>query len=86
MKSNRHIRGGTLLPRKCDKCEYEGLTHWNLKMHYAMVHSTPEERKNYKYYCSTCDYVFFCNAYYQQHITGVKHLQKVKLLEKNVSG
>ena len=34
--------------------------------------------EKYKYYCPTCDYVFFCSAYYKKHIEGIKHQQKVK--------
>lgn len=78
LESNKHNRGGGLLPKKCSECDYEAFTHWNLKMHYAKVHSTKEEREKYKYYCPICDYVFFCSAYYKKHIEGIKHQQKVK--------
>ena len=70
-----------LLPKDCSLCDYKALNHWNLKMHYASVHSSREERQNYKYYCNTCDLVFFCEAYYKKHNEGIRHKNMLKAIE-----
>ena len=58
--TEKHKRNGQKKPISCDKCNYVGLNHWNLKLHILTQHSTIEERKKAKYYCETCDQVFFC--------------------------
>jgi hypothetical protein len=50
-------------------------------MHHASVHSTMEERQTYKYYCNTCDLVFFCEAYYNKHNEGIRHKNMLKAIE-----
>jgi hypothetical protein len=55
--------------------------HWNLKMHHAAKHTTLEERKKYKYYCDTCDIVFFCEAYFIKHSNGIHHKNMIKALK-----
>ena len=81
-KSMKHQRNGQ--PKEtikdnynCDKCEYKGDTHWNLKMHNITQHSTQEEREQQKYYCKDCDKVFFCSTYLNKHNNGVVHKNKV---------
>ena len=82
LKSDKHNRHGEKKIFKCDKCDYKTNTsHWNLKMHYATVHSSTEERKNYKYYCNKCDLVFFCEAYYNKHVDGIRHKNMVKAID-----
>lgn len=65
----------------CEHCDYVAKTNWNVKMHYYSAHSTKEERQQQKYYCDVCDNVFFCSAYYKKHISGKRHLLKVKTIE-----
>lgn len=83
-ETKKHLRNGNLLPKKCSLCDYEALNHWNLKMHYASIHATIEEKKNHKYYCNTCDLVFFCKAYYDKHVNGLRHKNTLKALNYQV--
>jgi hypothetical protein len=71
--SDKHNRNGQKKPISCEKCDYIGLNHWNLKLHILSQHSTIEERKNSKYYCKTCDQVFFCKLYIDNHNKSNKH-------------
>ncbi len=71
--SKKHERQGKPKTKKCDKCDYEALSHWNLKQHMLTQHSTPEERAGSKYYCEICDLVFFCSAYKTKHDEGIRH-------------
>lgn len=73
IKCKKHLRNNEKLPYNCDKCEYVGLTHWNLKMHLLSTHSTKEERIKCKYYCVACDRVFFCSTYFNSHNNSTKH-------------
>ena len=34
-----------------------------------------------KYYCNTCDLVFFCEAYYKKHNDGIRHKNILKAIE-----
>ena len=67
--------------KKCDNCDYVSSTHWNLKMHYFSSHATKEEREKQRYYCKTCDNVFFCSSYYNKHINGKRHLKMVEFIK-----
>ena len=73
-------------PINCANCNYIGLTHWNLKMHYMAIHSTIEERNNCKYYCKDCDKVLFCSTYMKTHNNGIQHKNMIiaKQLEKEL--
>jgi hypothetical protein len=73
INSKKHERQGKPKTKKCDKCDYEALTHWNLKQHKLTQHSTLEERSKSKYYCELCDLVFFCSAYKKKHEEGKRH-------------
>ena len=81
IKSQKHQRNGEKKTTKCDICEYESNTHWNIKIHKLKIHSTPEERAKQKYYCSLCDVVFFCKAYQDKHLNGKVHMNKIKIQE-----
>ena len=50
-------------------CSYTSTSHWNIK-----IHSTIEKRKE-------CDSVFLCSAYYNKHMSGKVHMNKVKVKE-----
>jgi len=76
-KTQKHLRNGKQKITKCDKCDYSSHSHWNVKLHNMSQHSTLEERKASKYYCITCDYVFFCPTYLNKHMNGKHHLNKV---------
>jgi hypothetical protein len=77
INSQKHKRDGQKKPTKCELCNYETTTFWNLNNHKISCHSTLEERKLQKYYCEICDVVFFCNAYMIKHNEGKYHKNKV---------
>jgi hypothetical protein len=76
INSQKHKRGGEKKTTKCDLCDYESSSHWNISNHKLSCHSTLEERKLQKYYCDICDVVFFCNAYMKKHFEGKYHKNK----------
>ena len=80
-KSSKHERGGLKI-KICPTCNHECFNHWNLKQHYIMNHSTKEDRIKQKYYCSTCDIVFFCKLYLETHNKGKKHNNIIKCVEE----
>ena len=71
--TQRHIRNGKPKTTSCSICNFVTSTHWNLKLHILSHHSSKEERQKYKYYCETCDLVFFCSTYMNKHIAGKIH-------------
>jgi hypothetical protein len=77
IKSKKHERQGQPKTYKCENCDYEGLNHWNLKMHILSQHATKEERQQQKYYCADCDQVFFSSAYKTKHINGINHKNRI---------
>jgi len=81
IESNKHKRRGEKKTTKCDLCDYVGLTHWNVKLHKLSQHSTDEEKANSKYYCKSCNKIFFCSLYMDKHINGIGHKNMVKALE-----
>ena len=76
INSQKHKRGGDKKTTKCDLCDYESPSQWNINNHKLSCHSTLEERKLQKYYCDICDVVFFCNAYMKKHFEGKYHKNK----------
>jgi hypothetical protein len=81
LETDKHKRNGQTKITKCDICDYESNTHWNIKAHKILVHATIEERAKQKYYCNLCDVVFFCKAYQDKHNAGRNHNVKVKVQE-----
>jgi hypothetical protein len=81
IESKKHIRRGQKKTTQCKICEHDAYTHWNLKLHILSQHSTIEERQNSKFYCSTCDQIFFCKLYMDNHFNGIKHKNMVKSIE-----
>jgi hypothetical protein len=81
LNSQKHLRNGEKKTTKCDCCEYESTTHWNIKAHKLKIHSTKEIRSQQKYYCDLCDIVFFCKTYMDKHNAGKVHQNKIKIQE-----
>ena len=75
------MRNGEKKTTKCNLCDYESNTHWNIKVHKLQIHASSEERQKCKFYCNICDYVFFCKIYLDKHMNGKIHLNKVKIKE-----
>ena len=49
-----------------------------MKKHIMVSHSTLKERQQTKYYCGCCDLVFFAPLYFNTHLAGIKHKNKIK--------
>lgn len=81
INSQKHNRNGEKKTTKCDLCNYESNTHWNIKAHKLKIHATTEERSKHKYYCKLCDIIFFCKAYQDKHNAGKVHQNKIKIEE-----
>jgi len=78
LKSQVHARGGQKKIYKCEYCDYTtNISIWNYKMHYVARHATKEVRAQQKYYCSTCDSVFFSPLYLKNHNKNLVHLTNV---------
>ena len=77
INTDKHKRNGAKKTTKCDICEYESNSHWNIKMHKLQKHSSKEEKLTHKYYCKDCDIVLMCSAYYTSHINGKVHKNQV---------
>ena len=81
IETKKHKAKGVKPPPKCDICDYESSSHWNIKIHKLSQHATIEERAKQKYYCGTCDQVFFCKLYYDTHMMSKKHQNVFKIKE-----
>jgi hypothetical protein len=80
----KHKRNGEKKATKCNICDYETSSHWNLKIHALSQHASIEEKKQHKYYCENCDQVFFCKLYYDKHIISKKHNNILKIHETDI--
>jgi hypothetical protein len=80
MNSKKHLRGGKKISHTCpnENCSHKTKTHWNMKKHIMVSHSTLKERQQTKYYCGCCDLVFFAPLYFNTHLAGIKHKNKIK--------
>ena len=52
LNTQKHLRNGEKKPTKCDLCNYETSSHWNIKLHKLSQHATVIERQQHKYYCN----------------------------------
>lgn len=80
IETEKHKRNGKPKSKICEICNTEFKTHWLQKMHILKIHGTKEERSKCKYYCDTCDYVFFSELYLDKHTNGIVHKNLVKAL------
>jgi hypothetical protein len=80
-ESAKHLRHGAKKIHKCAECDFESIGTWNLKIHVLSQHSSKEERAEYKYYCDACDVIFISKLYYDKHMHGKKHENRVKANE-----
>ncbi len=83
LSSQKHLRNGKPKTHKCDECDYECKSLWNLKIHKLSQHLSKEERSKSKYYCDICDKVFFSPLYQEKHMKGIRHKNLVLLTEYN---
>ena len=80
-ESEKHQRQGKKKTHKCEFCEYEAKSKWNMKLHKLAAHAPKEDRSNMKYYCDICDKVFFSKLFHDKHMNGIKHKNIVKAQE-----
>lgn len=73
----KHKRNGEKKTTKCDLCDYESVSHWNIKIHKIQIHATTDEKSKCKYYCKDCNVVLMCNAYMDRHNNGIHHKNQV---------
>ena len=76
--SNRYKKSDYKEPIKCDYCNYETKNITTLKMHKLNNHSTIEEiKKEFKYYCSYCDFGCLYKNFMIKHNKTIKHKYKM---------
>ena len=84
LSSAKHMRGGRKKEYNCNICNYKtSISLWNLKMHKSAQHSTKEEREQSKYYCKTCDSIFFSPLYYNNHLKSIVHNNNMEKINKS---
>ena len=59
---------------KCKQCEYETQSYSTMLKHILNKHSSKEERKKqFKFYCETCDFGTFSKDTFAVHESSNKH-------------
>ena len=81
IETKKHLRNGQKISSNCEFCNKSFISPFSLKIHTLTFHSTVDERRGYKYYCSVCDLVFISQLYMKKHLNGKIH----KNLEKAIN-
>ena len=69
---------------KCKFCDYTTKNTALIKKHRLNEHAEKEEReKEFKYYCSYCDFGTFSKVTLEVHKNSNKHKNFISILEKN---
>lgn len=84
LNCNKHKNNGKRLPRcdksfdtKCKNCVYETNNLVSMRLHYLTKHSNKEDRKKeFKYYCASCDSGTFSDVLFNRHNETKKHILK----------
>ena len=59
---------------ECSDCEFETTNKNNYLTHKLNNHSNKEERKKqFKYYCDSCDFGVFTESSFEKHKTSLRH-------------
>ncbi len=82
VKCKKHLKGGVTSVHNCSDCDYSTKFKWLYDHHQITQHSTLEERKQQKYYCDICDYVFHNDTQLKKHLDGKHH--KTKMIAANI--
>jgi len=78
------IRKNHKQPEKCKLCDYETKNTFLMKKHILNEHSTKEVReKEFKFYCSYCDFGTFSKDTIKIHNETNKHKNFILVLSKN---
>jgi len=83
-KRKKIIRKNHKQPEKCKLCDYETKNTFLMKKHILNEHSTKEVReKEFKFYCSYCDFGTFSKDTIKIHNETNKHKNFILVLSKN---
>ena len=83
-KRKKIIRKNHKQPEKCKLCDYETKNTFLMKKHILNEHSTKEVReKEFKFYCSYCDFGTFSKDTIKIHNETNKHKNFILVLLKN---
>ena len=64
--------------KKCELCEYKTQNKTVMKKHFLNEHASKKDReKDFKYYCSTCDFGTFCEKTINVHNNTKKHIKYI---------
>ena len=77
----RKIRNDKKENIKCNICNlYTSRHSTNMKLHILNNHTSIEDKKkNFKFYCATCDYGVINERKYNEHLETTKH--KIKIVK-----
>jgi len=81
LNSKKHSNVDNCLLKSCDLCDKTFSNHFKLKMHNLANHATIEQKRNFKYYCHTCDLIFISEIFMVRHIFGKHHKNVIRVLE-----
>ena len=82
-KRKKIIRKNHKKPEKCKLCDYETKNTFLMKKHILNEHSTKEQReKEFKFYCSYCDFGTFSKDTIKVHNETNKHKNFILVLSK----
>jgi hypothetical protein len=83
LTGQRKTRSDVKEPYKCEKCDYKTKNITTLKQHKLNEHSTREEReKEFKYFCSYCNFGTFSVDLFNKHNLTKKHKNFVLQIKK----
>ena len=83
-KRKQIIRKNHKQPEKCKNCDYSTKNTFLMKKHILNEHSTKEEReKQFKFYCSYCNFGTFSKDTIEIHNNTNKHKNFLMILEKS---
>ena len=83
INSEKHKRNGKYKFENyiCKICGHFSIHIRGFKMHHIICHGTVEEKKTAPKYCECCNKAFFCDLFYNKHITSPKHKLSLKHYE-----
>lgn len=55
-----------------------------MRLHKLTQHASKEEKSKSKYYCESCDQVFFSSFLHDSHINGTKHKNRIIINMKKI--
>ncbi len=80
-KSSKHQRNGEKKPIICNICNKQVSSHFILKSHILINHSSIDDKKKHKYYCETCDTIVTTQHKLDIHNETKVHKNKILAIE-----